>query len=138
MSERKRRRAREIEKKRDWRRVEKRRTEKNNNKNLQEKSNKEKKRGRGVCWGHDASSPDTFQALYQIADEICCLPSQFRPYSHTNLCSFLSATECSCNLYRITRNLRPLSESSEKFTTVNFNVTTFLRYVALFIFIFSN
>lgn len=36
-------------------------------------------------------------------------------YSHTNLCSFLSATECSCNLYRITRNLRPLSESSVKF-----------------------
>lgn len=56
----------------------------------------------------------------------------YSPYSHTNLCSFLSATECSCNLYRITRNLWPLSESSVNFATVNFNVATFPRNFGLF------
>lgn len=103
-------------------------------KTREDKSNKVQRKERGVRWGLNVSSPDTFQALYQIADEICCLPSWFRPYSYTNLCSFLSATECSCNLYRITKNLRPLSESSENFVTVNFNVTTFLRNVYRFFF----
>lgn len=119
---------------RNWTRETKQKKNNNNNinKNFEGISNKEKKRGASVGSMVRASSPDTFQALYEIADKICCVPSLFRLYSHTNLCSFLSATECSCNLYRITSNLRPLSESSVNFTTVNFNVATFLRIVDFF------
>lgn len=61
------------------------------------------------CWRNLLSTPTLHPAIPSPDLTQTWSRSRFPyPYSHTNLCSFLSATECStCNLYRITRNLRP-------------------------------